>query len=258
MSTGTALIDADVLAYRFAYACSDEFDWGGGVTSRVDDLPAAKLQLAEHVEWILEATGCRGVFMCLSDHTSNWRNAIYPPYKQNRENDRKERERPPLWDPLREFLADEWPCFQRPTLEADDVLGILATSRRVIQGRKVIVSIDKDLQQIPGELFNPNVKEGRDPEIQRITAAEAEYQHMLQTLTGDATDGYPGCPGIGPKRAARLLVEADEYWPCVVAAYERKGLTEADALVQAQVARICRREDYDFRKKEVRLWTPKR
>jgi DNA polymerase-1 len=42
----------------------------------------------------------------------------------------------------------------------------------------------------------------------------------------------------------------------VVAAFESKGLTEEDALVQARVARICRASDYDFKTKEVKLWNP--
>lgn len=46
-------------------------------------------------------------------------------------------------------------------------------------------------------------------------------------------------------------------WPVVVQAYEKKGLSEEVALVQAQIARICRRDDYDFKRKEVILWKPK-
>jgi hypothetical protein len=44
------------------------------------------------------------------------------------------------------------------------------------------------------------------------------------------------------------------YWEAVVAAFEKAKLTEADALVQAQVARICRASDYDFKTKKVKLW----
>lgn len=98
-----------------------------------------------------------------------------------------------------------------------------------------------------------------------INLGEADFNHLFQTLTGDVCDGFKGCPGIGPKKAGNILGVAtdsdghffrDVAWDAVVATYEKKGLTEADALVQAQVARICRAEDWDADKREVKLWSP--
>ena len=40
-----------------------------------------------------------------------------------------------------------------------------------------------------------------------------------------------------------------------MAAFEKKGLTESDALVQARVARILRASDYDFAAKKPILWS---
>ena len=79
----------------------------------------------------------------------------------------------------------------------------------------------------------------RDDGIIEVTEEDANYNHLLQALTGDAVDGYSGCPGIGIKRASRLL-DADASWDSVIAAYDKAGLTEEDALVQARVARILR------------------
>jgi DNA polymerase-1 len=88
---------------------------------------------------------------------------------------------------------------------------------------------------------------------------------MKQTLTGDTSDGYPGCPGYGPVSAEKLLDNftaldggflLDEAWKAVVQQYIKKGQTEEDALVQAQLARILRSGDWDAEKKEVKLWTP--
>jgi DNA polymerase-1 len=45
-------------------------------------------------------------------------------------------------------------------------------------------------------------------------------------------------------------------WAAVVAAYEKAGLTEQDALTQARLARILRYSDWDNEKKEPILWTP--
>jgi DNA polymerase-1 len=62
---------------------------------------------------------------------------------------------------------------------------------------------------------------------------------MYQTLVGDTSDGYPGCPGIGPVKAEKVL-GMPPNWQDVVGAYRAAKLTEADALVQARVARILR------------------
>ena len=101
----------------------------------------------------------------------------------------------------------------------------------------------------------------RDPITEvTVTEDEANYRHMLQTLTGDTADGYPGCPGIGAVTAEKILTATDgtypEMWKAVIKTYEKKGLSEETALIQAQIARICRRDDYDFKRKEVKLWTP--
>ena len=72
---------------------------------------------------------------------------------------------------------------------------------------------------------------------------------------GDATDGYSGCPGIGPKTAEKVLEQGCD-WATVVGCFKAKGLSEEAALIQARVARICHAKDYDFEKKEVILWNP--
>jgi DNA polymerase-1 len=92
-----------------------------------------------------------------------------------------------------------------------------------------------------------------------VSEDEADYWHLFQTLTGDQTDGYSGCPGIGPKKAEAILQHPDnqdDLWGVVVRTFVKAGLNEDEALVQARVARILRASDYDFEKKEPILWTP--
>lgn len=157
---------------------------------------------------------------------------------------------------IKDYIKDSYKTFERPDLEGDDVLGVLATSEKIIKGEKVIVSLDKDLKTIPGLICDMRSYDG----IVEITEAEADYMHMYQTLIGDTSDGYPGCPGVGPKTAEKLLAATDmtyeTMWPVVVEQYARKGLGEEAALTMARIARICRRDDYDFKRKEVILWNP--
>ena len=89
---------------------------------------------------------------------------------------------------IREWMRTEFRTFHRPSLEGDDVMGILATSDKIIRGEKVIVSIDKDMKTIPGLVFNPS----RDNEPRGVSVGEANYWHLFQALTGDQVDGYAG------------------------------------------------------------------
>jgi DNA polymerase-1 len=80
---------------------------------------------------------------------------------------------------------------------------------------------------------------------------------MFQTLVGDTSDGYKGCPGVGKVKAEKLLAGNDKlYWEIVRATFEKAGLTEQDALTQARLARILRFSDWDNEKKEPILWSP--
>ena len=78
-----------------------------------------------------------------------------------------------------------------------------------------------------------------------------------QTLTGDVTDGYAGCPKIGPKTAEKIL-GSHPTWNAVVQAYQKENLTADYALTQARLARILRASDWDEEKQQVKLWEPTR
>jgi DNA polymerase-1 len=113
----------------------------------------------------------------------------------------------------------------------------------------IIVSPDKDMKQIPGQLYNFE-------EVFTITSTEGAKWHLIQSMAGDQTDGYSGVPGIGVKRAESLFKDQGYSWKTVVKAFEDKGLSEDDALVNARLARILTVDDYDFEKREPILWSP--
>lgn len=134
-------------------------------------------------------------------------------------------------------------------LEADDIIGVLATREKYADA--IIVSPDKDLLTVPGRHLSPLKDDG----VIVISEAEANRRWMLQTLMGDTSDGYKGIPRVGPVKAAKLLGTArtlPAMWRAVVQAYRDAGLTEDDALMTARVARILRDTDYDKASKEVR------
>lgn len=244
----TALIDADILIYQAAASCETPIKWDDNLWTLHAFEDEAEATFASMLTMILRAVETNDYLLALSDK-DNWRKEVLPTYKSNRADVRK----PMLINHLRQYAKDNYHCYVRPTLEGDDVLGILATSNKPIKGEKIICSIDKDFKTIPGRHYN-----FKHASFFEISEQEADYWHMLQTLTGDSTDGYAGCPGCGPKTAEKILTALDpaDHWTAVLKAYAAAGLGAEEALVQARVARICRASDYDFKKKKVKLWTP--
>jgi 5'-3' exonuclease len=260
--TKVALIDADILAYQAAVVSEQAYNWGDGLWTlhafESDALAAFESMLHN----ILEKVGAKEFYLFFSDK-ENWRKDVLPTYKSNRSGVRK----PMLLSFLRAVAEEQYRCISMPGLEGDDVLGIWMTQPSKLEPVRelILCSIDKDFKTIPGKHYN-----FKKDEFFEISEHEADKWHMIQTLTGDTTDGYAGCPGCGPKGAEKVIQKAlDEgtpwanrkqlneiYWKHVVAAYDKAGFGEEEALVQARVARILRHEDYDYINKKVILWTP--
>jgi len=172
------------------------------------------------------------VVICLSSGRS-FRYSVYPDYKANRADQPK----PALLGLANQLLREYWYCGTAEGLEGDDVMGILANN--LGDDDFVLVTIDKDLKQVPGWHWNPD-KRGLPMFINEY---EALYNLHLQWLTGDATDGYAGIPGIGPKKAAKML---ESFWfeDTIEAA---QGHTDTIEWYAAQDADSCIREFYKIK-----------
>jgi DNA polymerase-1 len=259
------LVDADTAVFRFAYVNEEAHAWDSETWSYFGDLGRAKQQLGKWIDDLLVRLDADQVYYFLSDSEANWRHDILPSYKGHRASWRQGRRpslgelpdvpegprRPMLYKPLREWLRETFDAVVIPSLEADDLCGMWATNP-AFGGEKIIVSVDKDLRQVPGLHWNPDRSEEG---ITRVSEREGDYCHLYLTLVGDTSDGYSGCKGIGPVKAKKLLDDSCS-WATVVRAYKGAGLTEEDALVQARVARVCRHGDYNPETKEIKLWEP--
>lgn len=252
-----ALIDADIIVYEAGHASQETHDFGDGqlmaTANKEDAFHHADAYISDVVETLEDKFGSVGVVLALSDPDDCFRWDFWPDYKSGR----KGVHRPITYPFVREYLAEHYRTIQRPRLEGDDVMGILATTEvrglpPLAEGR-VIVSVDKDMRTIPGYVYDPKKRK-----MATIDEHEADWNFMIQVLTGDRVDGYFGCPGIGPVRAARVLepLTRKEWWPAVVETYAKHDLDEAYALSQARCARILRGTDYNFKTKEVIPWTP--
>ena len=234
------LCDADFIVYKACAAAETEVDFGDDVilvTSNFDDAYGATER---------ELTKIRNNFGEFSDiilffsDSTNFRKQIEKSYKGHRN-----RKKPCGYKRVINALKEKYKVIIKPTLEADDAMGIYATK---FPGN-CIVSPDKDMRQIPGKLYNFD-------EVFTVSKEDGAKWHLVQALAGDQTDGYGGVPGIGVKRATSLFEEHGYSWKTVLKAFDDKNLTEQEALVNARLARILTADDYDFTKKEPILWSP--
>jgi hypothetical protein len=145
----------------------------------------------------LAAVGCTefDTTIFLSGAT-NFRDRIAEtrPYKGNRDR----LHRPTHEEAIKDYLRANYPTTVADDEEADDLLGIAQTEEGALDS--VIISVDKDLDQIPGLKYNIM------HDVQYcVTPEDAEYNFYAQLLTGDTVDNIPGLPRVGPSTASKIL-----------------------------------------------------
>jgi DNA polymerase-1 len=234
------LCDADFIVYKACAAAESEVDFGNDVILVTSNFRDAYNATKRELTKLENKLGTFSTIILFFSDSENFRKKILPEYKGHRN-----RKKPCGYKRVINALREEYKVIMKPTLEADDTMGIYATK----YPGNIIASPDKDMRQIPGKLYNFDETFTIEPE------AGARW-HLIQSISGDQTDGYGGVPGIGVKRAETLFKEKGYSWKTVVSAFKDKGLTEEDALVNARLARILTADDYDFERKEPKLWSP--
>ncbi|WP_279357390.1 DNA polymerase I [Methylobacterium indicum] len=191
-----------------------------------DGLPtgAVRLFCAKLAQFVQE--GAAGVVpthlgIVFDKSEGSFRKEIFPDYKGHRPDapDDLKRQMPLMRDAVRAFGLHP---IELQRYEADD---LIATYSRQAEGRGagvIIVSSDKDLMQLVGDLVRfydfesgQKGKPGYRPERNLDRAAILERWEGLGpeqigdalALIGDTSDNVPGVPGIGLKTAAALIKE---------------------------------------------------
>jgi DNA polymerase-1 len=233
----TLLIDADFFFYRAAAAVEEEHDYSEELSVIVGNFAEAKKIVNSELDKLKERFQTNKLILTFTDR-ENFRKTIDPSYKGNRT-----KRKPCGYLRLKNWGLTNFKSVIKPGLEADDVCGILATNGMLKDF--VLISPDKDMEQIPCHLFNLKTEFSQSPE-------EARRRLFEQCLTGDQTDGYSGCPGVGPKKAEAILrsVKDGNYWPVVVKTYLQAQQTEEDALRNLRLARILQASDWDSAKQQ--------
>ena len=235
----TLLIDADYIVYKACASAEYDIDWGDDVIMVGSRFSEAYTKVTRELNKIKSAFFDADVILFFSDSV-NFRKSVAQDYKGHRN-----RKKPCGYRRVIHKLHDYYRVIRTPQLEADDAMGIHATSN----DECVIVSPDKDMKQIPGTLYNLD-------ETFTIDEQSGWEWFLIQTLAGDSTDGYSGAPGFGVKTSIKFFSEHGYTWDSVVKAFESKGLTSDEALLNARLAKILTANDYDFKTNRPILWTP--
>ena len=236
------LIDSDFLAYKAAQACEIGIDFGEDVIIAQSQFSDVLRVFHNELNKVTKAM-MEDDFILYFSSTKNFRKKIYPDYKGHR------MKRKPLgYKRLVNYCRENHNFKLIEGLEADDTIGIEAT--RFADPNNIVVSPDKDMRQIPSTLWDMK------DDVVEITKEDGDRWHLIQSLSGDPTDGYSGCPGIGVKRASELLDKNENKWEAVCKAYRDRGLSDDDALLNARLAKILQKEDFDHDRNQPILWTP--
>jgi 5'-3' exonuclease len=177
---------------------------------------------------VLAERPARAVVACTGAEQASYRVKLYRPYHAHRE------PMPPelraQWERAPALLGSlGWIVCDAGELEADDAMFSHARAESQVGGEALLVTADRDLfQAVDDRVAMIELAKGRiAAEIgprqvrERCNGVGPELVPDLIALRGDPSDGLPGAPGIGPKRAAELLLRHGSLEGVLAAARSR-------------------------------------
>lgn len=176
---------------------------------------SVRSMIDKNVDKIKEKFGEDVEVIVLMDGDGNFRvrAATIKPYKGKRVIVAK----PLKFMEIKEFLNENYETIIVYGQETDDEMAILQTADTASKRKSIIVSVDKDMLQVPGWHLNPNKgfkKVGNVQAIQRL---------YIQCLMGDSTDNIGGAWKVGEIRARPAILccqNEDMMWRVTVDIYQ--------------------------------------
>jgi 5'-3' exonuclease len=179
-----ALIDGDVLLHATLWETTNE--------------TAAIKKLLYNIEDYTLGAFCDDYIIAVGPYSGkNFRDDIFPEYKQTGMRVKGRKERPEHFNKVKDYLYSLDSVAVADNLEADDLLGIWSTQAR---DTSVIVTVDKDMDQLPGVHYNP-----RKDVYYLVSEEQAKMFFLKQLLMGDPMDNIPGLPKLGPIKAEKII-----------------------------------------------------
>ena len=204
------LLDAYALMYRsyFAFIKNPRYNSKGLNTS-------AMLGFTNTLESLLSEEKPTHVAVVFDVNAPTFRHELYPEYKATRDVMPEDLQKAIPW--IRRIIeAYRIPMLELSGFEADDVIGTLAKKAEKTGYKVFMMTPDKDYSQLVSEnIFIYKPGRGTDdheiwgiPEVKNKFEIENPLQVIdILALMGDASDNIPGCPGVGPKNAMKLIAE---------------------------------------------------
>ncbi len=218
------LVDGSSYLYRAFHAMPDLRAVPGDPTSPATGAIRGMINMMERLRKDVPAVYAACVFDAKGP---TFRDALYPAYKANRS---------PMPDDLRSQIEPihelvrlmGWTVLDVPGVEADDVIATLAHVAAQ-QGITVTVSSgDKDLSQLVNEHITIiDTMNGKVRDVAGVTAEFGVPPSLMidyQTLVGDTVDNVPGVAKVGPKTAAKWLMEYGSLDKLMENAHDIKGV----------------------------------
>ena len=203
------LLDAYALAYRayYAFIKSPRINSKGVNTSAVFGFTNTLLE-------VLQKENPSHIGVVFDPHGSTFRHQMYAEYKANREAMPEDmRQAIPL---IKQVIgALNIPVVQVDGYEADDIIGTLAHKAADVGFTVFMMTPDKDYAQLVRDgvfVYKPG-RSGGDVEIWDAAKVKEKFavtpDHIIDLLglMGDTSDNIPGCPGVGPKGAEKLITD---------------------------------------------------
>ena len=203
------LLDAYALAYRayYAFIKSPRINSKGVNTSAVFGFTNTLLE-------VLQKENPSHIGVVFDPHGPTFRHEMYPEYKANREAMPEDmRQAIPL---IKQVIgALNIPVVQVDGYEADDIIGTLAHKAADAGFTVFMMTPDKDYAQLVRDrvsVYKPG-RSGGDIEIWDAAKVKEKFavtpDHIIDLLglMGDTSDNIPGCPGVGPKSAEKLITD---------------------------------------------------
>lgn len=226
MKPSVLLVDANNL-FRRRFAVLDQATLAQGPESAAEKcLQSLQKALREHRP--------THVACCFDPDGPTWRHDLDGSYKEGRS-------APPkafvqMLPILKQMVRDLGVyVLEEPGYEADDVIATLATRLAAKCVPTVILSTDKDLLQLLGpctRLYDHFEGAERTPAwVQDHLGVQPKQIRDYLALAGDTSDGIPGVPTIGVKKARRLLSRWGDLDALVAAVRAGEETSYSDTLL---------------------------
>ena len=184
-----ALIDGDVLLHATLWETTNEKD--------------ALTKLHKNIGDYTDYAYCNECIIAVGPPDGkNYRDDLYPDYKQTAMRVKGRGERPEHFKKVKEYLYSLENVVVADNIEADDLLGILSQQ---LGSQSVIVTVDKDMDQLEGIHYNPKLHRER---YYVVNQRQADLFFLKQMLMGDSIDKIPGLPKCGPVKAEAIIASA--------------------------------------------------